>query len=162
MDTIIGLFPYSQNFNHQMKYLNSAGFDKKFVKIIYKEIEVQKLLGVDRNQNMTKYSILGAVSGILIYGSFTFAAGWCDCVYFNFSISTLFIILLFGVMVGLLIGGIIGAIIGMGEFEEKTHLYTRGLTLGDQLIALQIEKNKKSYAMTTLRNLGCLGVRAIS
>lgn len=162
MDTVIGLFPCNQNVTHQIQNLTDAGFKSNRMEVITQGSAIQKVLGINRNQIVLNYAILGALIGISIYGTFAFAAGWCECAYFNFNKTILYEILLLGILVGVIIGGIIGAITGMAKYEESTHLYTRGISLGDKVFVLKTEPDKLETAKQVLKKMGCIGVRAVS
>jgi hypothetical protein len=162
MDTVIGLFPCNQNVNHQVQSLRDAGFNENRMEVITQGSAIQKALGINRNQIVLYHAILGALVGIIIYGAFAFAAGWCECAYFNFNKTILYEILGLGILVGVIIGGIIGAITGMAKYENATHLYTRGISLGDKVFILKTEPDKLDQAKQVLRKMGCIGVRTVA
>jgi len=162
MDTVIGLFPCNQKVNHQIQNLTEAGFSLNRMEVITHGSAIQKVLGINRNQIVLNYAIIGALVGISIYGTFAFAAGWCECAYFNFSKTILYEILGLGILVGVIIGGIIGGITGMAKYENATHLYTRGISLGDKVFVLKTEPDKLEKAKQVLTNMGCIGVKTVA
>lgn len=162
MDTVIGLFPANEDISTKIKKLKTTGYSENRIEIITQIAMFLKMIGIDRNDIVLRYAAVGSFFGILIYGTFAFAAGWCECAYFDFDRSTLYSILVIGVLVGLLIGGVIGAISGMAKFEESTQLYTRGISLGNSVIVLQTELDKLENAKQSLNSMGCTGIKTIS
>jgi hypothetical protein len=50
----------------------------------------------------------------------------------------------------------------MAKYENATHLYTRGISLGDKVFILKTEPDKLDQAKQVLRKMGCIGVRTVA
>lgn len=161
MSTVIGLFPCNQEVSHQIRRLEEDGFARESIRVLTQVGAIQKLLGCEPNHVVAQYAGWGAFSGIAVYSIFALVAGWCECNLFQFSRIIAFDTILVGTLFGALIGGIIGGITGMAEYEKDTHLYTQGVKTGNKVLVLKTESRDIERAKSTLRQVGCIGVRMI-
>ena len=74
----------------------------------------------------------------------------------------LYEILILGILVGIIIGGIIGGLTGMAKYEGVTHLYTRGISLGERLFVLKTDPDNLETAKKVLQKNGCIGVQSFT
>ena len=161
MSTVIGLFPCNQEESYQVGQLEEAGFTKDNIRVVTNDSAILKLFSCEPNRVVAKYAVCGALLGIVIYGIFALVAGWCECNLFQFIRIIAFDILLVGTLFGALIGGVMGGITGMAEYEKDTHLYTQGVRLGNRVFVIQTDSGDVERAKTSLRRVGCTGVRVI-
>jgi hypothetical protein len=161
MRTVIGLFPSNQDVSEEFERIEEAGFTKDSMRVITKERSIKCLLRCEPDRIVAKFASWGALLGILVYGSFSIVAVWCDCTLFPISQLIAFEIVLVGILAGTIVGGIVGVFIGLAEYEKDTHLYTKGIRFGDKVFVLQTDIEDVEKAIETLSQIGCLGVRML-
>jgi hypothetical protein len=147
--------------SQEILQLEDSGFDMDIIRILTNDGAIKKLLGCESNRIVAKYASIGALLGIAGYGVFILVAVWCDCNLYPISQTNAFEIVLVGITAGALIGAIIGVFPGLAQYEKDTHLYTRGINIGDKVLVLHAPREDVEKAEKTSRQIGCRGVRVV-
>ena len=161
MSTIIGLLPAQHEVNSEVERLVETGIPAESILVLAQEKAIREILGCEPICTIRYYAIWGALLVGAIYGVFGIVAAWCECNLLGFNQPSGMLTLIGGVLAGGFVGGILGAIIGLGESEKNTHLYLQGARMGRKILVLQTAKGDVEKAKTTLRQVGCTGVRTI-
>jgi hypothetical protein len=162
MDIVIGLLSAKQKPIDEINHLEETGITRDNIRVLNQIGAIYKLFGCNPKREVIKYAGWGALFGILIYGIFSAAAGWCECNIFKFSTIIGLEVVFIGLLFGGLGGGFMGSIVGMAMFEKDTHLYIQGVRMGDKVITVQSDKEDTLKVDQMLRQIGCTGVKAIS
>lgn len=161
MSTIIGLLPAQREVSPEVERLVETGIPAESILVLAQEKAIREILGCDPSCTVRYYAIWGALLVGTIYGVFGIVAAWCECNLLGFNQPSGMLTLVGGMLAGGFVGGVLGAIIGLGESEKNTHLYLQGARMGRKMLVLQTAEGDVEKAKTTLRQVGCTGVRTI-
>ena len=160
MKTVIALFWRDEDVQSSLQRLESAGFARDSVDTP-RCISRQRLAG-NVGHPKARYTGLGAIIGIVIFGTFGLAAALAGCNLFGYG-NTYGIATLMGfVAVGGLVGALLALWIGINALERDTHLYIQGINLGGKLVTVHTADEQITKATEILRDGNGVGVAVLA
>lgn len=163
MSQVVGLFWQGSDADHSINDLEQGGFSKDSIAQIHSNQAIRELFDCcDPVRIVGKYAGLGALFGVLTYGTFALVAGWCECAIFAYGREFALGILLAGILAGTIVGGMIGLFIGWAEADKDVQFYVQGMRLGARVLAVQAREAEIEKARDILNRANAHEVRVIT
>jgi hypothetical protein len=152
METVISLIPNNEHVATTRQALETAGFAKSRISVLFQPADVwQRLGGRQKVRAVAKKAALGALIGLVVGAIYGISAGLFNYIFMHCPLETSVILWALISLYWLVAGGFLGAIIGLDRLERDLFSYVEGVRRGEALFVVKTSEERVQEAEQILR-----------